>query len=199
MNTIYFAKYDSPFGCCIIASYEGKICWFSINDDGKKFNDFVTTFVKEISSKLIKTNFNKFKKDYPNISRVITSKNISINENKNVFTNEFLLLDKYFNGEKVDLTEIEVIYLTGTPFQERVWEALRSIPYGETRSYKDLATLINSPGASRAVGTANKENNIPIIIPCHRVIKNDGTIGGYSAGVEVKKALLKLEKAEIKE
>ena len=81
----------------------------------------------------------------------------------------------------------------GTAFQQRVWAALRAIPYGETRTYGELAAAIGSPNASRAVGMANHRNPIPIIIPCHRVIGANGTLTGYAGGLEVKRKLLALE------
>ena len=81
----------------------------------------------------------------------------------------------------------------GTAFQQRVWAALRTIPYGETRTYGELAAAIDSPNASRAVGMANHRNPIPIIIPCHRVIGANGTLTGYAGGLEIKRRLLALE------
>lgn len=81
----------------------------------------------------------------------------------------------------------------GTEFQKRVWAELSKIPYGETRSYKDVATALNDPKASRAVGTANGANPLCIVVPCHRVVSADGSLGGYSGGLAVKKALLSLE------
>ncbi|MBC1284566.1 methylated-DNA--[protein]-cysteine S-methyltransferase [Listeria booriae] len=101
-------------------------------------------------------------------------------------------LQQFFKGEIQDFTvPIEVV---GTDFQMRVWEALRTIPYGEVVSYKDIAELAGSPKAVRAVGQANHANPIPIIIPCHRVIQADGKIGGYNGSdVERKQWLLALE------
>ena len=81
----------------------------------------------------------------------------------------------------------------GTAFQQRVWAALRAIPYGETRTYGELAAAIGSPSASRAVGMANHHNPIPIVIPCHRVIGANGTLTGYTGGLEIKRKLLALE------
>lgn len=81
----------------------------------------------------------------------------------------------------------------GTPFQKRVWEALLTIPYGETRSYKDMAVLAGSPKGFRAVGMANNHNPIPILIPCHRVIGADGSMTGYGGGLPIKRKLLETE------
>lgn len=82
---------------------------------------------------------------------------------------------------------------TGTPFQETVWRALRDIPFGATVSYKTLAANIRNPKAVRAVGGANGKNPLCIIIPCHRVIAADGSIGGYAGGIAIKEKLLALE------
>lgn len=100
-------------------------------------------------------------------------------------------LDAYFAGT---LTEFNVdMQSEGTEFQRRVWSALQTIPYGETRSYGQIAEQIGSPAASRAVGLANGRNPISIIVPCHRVIGSSGGLTGYGGGIERKRALLELE------
>ena len=83
-----------------------------------------------------------------------------------------------------------------TAFQWRVWEALRAIPYGETRSYSDVARAVGHPKAVRAVANACASNPVPIVIPCHRVIRSDGSLGGYGGGVERKRALLTQERSK---
>jgi methylated-DNA-[protein]-cysteine S-methyltransferase len=83
----------------------------------------------------------------------------------------------------------------GTPFQQRVWQALMTIPFGETVSYAEIAQRIGQPRAVRAVGLANGRNPIPILIPCHRVIGADGSLTGYAGGLAIKRALLELEGA----
>jgi methylated-DNA-[protein]-cysteine S-methyltransferase len=83
----------------------------------------------------------------------------------------------------------------GSPFQKRVWLALAKIPYGQTRSYKEIARAIGHPKAFRAVGNANGQNSIPLIIPCHRVIESNGGLGGFGHGIGVKRRLLDFEKA----
>jgi methylated-DNA-[protein]-cysteine S-methyltransferase len=85
----------------------------------------------------------------------------------------------------------------GTDFQKSVWKALRYIPYGETRSYKQVAEMIGQPNASRAVGRANNQNPIMILIPCHRVIAANGNLAGYAGGLEIKVKLLELEKTYV--
>ncbi|MDR1241152.1 MAG: methylated-DNA--[protein]-cysteine S-methyltransferase [Oscillospiraceae bacterium] len=85
----------------------------------------------------------------------------------------------------------------GTPFQTKVWNALKLIPYGKTQTYKEIATIINSPKACRAVGMANNKNPISIIIPCHRVVGSNNSLVGYASGIHIKKYLLELEKRNI--
>ncbi len=101
-------------------------------------------------------------------------------------------LDKYFEG-KLKVFTIPLKLESGTKFQREVWKALQSIPYGETRSYKDIAIQIGNPKAVRAVGGANNKNPIGIIIPCHRVIGSSGKLVGYASGLDKKEMLLKLE------
>lgn len=100
-------------------------------------------------------------------------------------------IKEYLDGNKKSFSI--PIKTEGTIFQNKVWQALLKIPYGETRSYKDIAININNSKAYRAVGTAIKNNPIPIIIPCHRVIKSNKDIGNYAYGIDIKKELLNLE------
>lgn len=102
-------------------------------------------------------------------------------------------LELYFAGE-LQTFDLE-LNMVGTPFQRRVWEALLTIPYGQTRSYGEIAKHIGAPGASRAVGLANGHNPIGIIVPCHRVIGANGKMTGYGGGIDRKKLLLGLEKS----
>lgn len=102
-------------------------------------------------------------------------------------------LAEYFAGKRRDFTV--PLSIRGTPFQEAVWHRLLRIPYGETLSYDEMARAIRHPGAQRAVGTANGSNRIAIIVPCHRVIRSDGTLSGYGGGVWRKQRLLELEGA----
>ena len=81
----------------------------------------------------------------------------------------------------------------GTAFQLRVWHALEEIPYGHTRTYRDIANWLGRPTATRAVGAANGQNPLPIFLPCHRVIGSNGSLTGFGGGLEVKRALLQLE------
>lgn len=104
-----------------------------------------------------------------------------------------LEIEEYLSGKrkmfKVPLNP------SGTEFQKKVWQELAKIPYGSTFSYKDIAKKINQEKACRAVGTANGKNPLSLIIPCHRVIASDGTLGGYAGGLKIKTILLDLEKS----
>lgn len=130
---------------------------------------------------------------------------IIINKNNNTNKNAYDFIEKdtkllleakrqlqeYLEGKR---KEFELpIEQEGTKFQKQVWEALRKIPYGETRTYKEIAKMVGNEKASRAVGMANNKNSIPIIIPCHRVIGSNGKLVGYALGLDVKQYLLDLE------
>lgn len=110
----------------------------------------------------------------------------------NAFAEAVDQLNAYFAG---DLAEFDVeLDLQGTVFQQRVWKALLTIPYGETRSYGEIAEQIGAAGAARAVGLANGHNPIAIIVPCHRVIGASGKLTGYGGGLDRKQTLLELER-----
>ncbi|HWQ75143.1 MAG TPA: methylated-DNA--[protein]-cysteine S-methyltransferase [Syntrophomonas sp.] len=109
-----------------------------------------------------------------------------------VLTEAAFQLWEYLNGKR---REFDLpLAPQGTEFQLQVWTTLQQVPYGETRSYKDIALKISNPGAYRAVGQANNRNPIPIFIPCHRVIGSNGKLIGYGGGLELKARLLDLEK-----
>lgn len=119
--------------------------------------------------------------------------NIVGNEAANKLAQECKVeLAEYFAGKrkKFDLP----LKQEGTQFQKKVWQELKQIPYGETKTYGEIAKLIDKPKASRAVGMANHNNPILILVPCHRVIGADGSLTGYAAGIEAKKYLLEFEK-----
>ncbi|MBA4549692.1 methylated-DNA--[protein]-cysteine S-methyltransferase [Thermoactinomyces intermedius] len=100
-------------------------------------------------------------------------------------------IDEYFQGTR---KTFEIPFdLYGTPFQKRVWRQLSTIPYGEVRTYKEIASAIGSPKAVRAVGGANNKNPLSIVIPCHRVIGSNGSLVGYGGGLHIKEYLLTLE------
>ena len=118
----------------------------------------------------------------------------SVDDDTKVLRNTISQLDEYINGQR-QVFDIPLDLSTGTPFQQKVWEALLKIPYGKTISYAQLANHIGQPTACRAVANANGKNPISLIIPCHRVIASDGKLGGYTGGIEIKQTLLDIEQA----
>lgn len=115
-------------------------------------------------------------------------------ENAKPFRRAIQQLEEYFAGKRqsfdLDLAP------AGTPFQLKVWRALRRIPYGETWSYGQLAQRVGNPKAARAVGAANGQNPLPIVVPCHRVIGANGSLTGFGGGLGIKQKLLELESGE---
>jgi methylated-DNA-[protein]-cysteine S-methyltransferase len=106
-------------------------------------------------------------------------------------------LNEYFSGRRTEFAlKLDV---DGTPFQRKVWNALRTIPFGATRSYGDIAKQIGNPGAMRAVGAANGRNPVSIVVPCHRVIGSNGKLTGFGGGIEAKAFLLTLERLKAAE
>ena len=126
-------------------------------------------------------------------SKVDTNDNI---EETDLIKECFKQLKEYFEGnrKKFDLP----LDAEGTEFQKKVWNELLNIPYGETKSYKDIAVAIGNEKACRAIGMANNKNPIPIVIPCHRVIGSNGKLVGYAGGLNVKEKLLNIEKIDVK-
>ncbi len=114
-------------------------------------------------------------------------------KNPAYFKNVVKQLRLYFSGDLINF-KCELDLSRGTAFQQKVWRQLTAIPYGETLSYQTLATNIGQPRASRAVGNANGKNPLPLIIPCHRVVRGNGALGGYTGGTHIKRFLLDLEK-----
>ena len=167
METVYYSSFDSPLL---------KKVFVASTERGVCMVDFLKTE---------KTFLKRLKERYP--GKIVRDDQ----KNRNVLKQ----LKKYLGGEirhfgcKVDVK--------GTPFQKKVWSALTKIPYGQTRSYKEIAQAIGHPKAFRAVGNTNGQNSIPLIIPCHRVIENNGGLGGFGHGVWVKKQLLEFEKAHV--
>jgi methylated-DNA-[protein]-cysteine S-methyltransferase len=142
-------------------------------------------FVVSENDRIIKIGMNE---ELPNESMMIykTTKD-------KLFKECFKQLTEYFSKKR---TKFNLkIKLVGTKFQKEVWKALSKIPYGHTVSYKEVAEKIKNPKAIRAVGLANKNNPLPIIIPCHRVIGKNGKLTGYAGGLELKEKLLNLEKS----
>jgi len=109
------------------------------------------------------------------------------------------LLDQYFAGEPLEFSKVPIRFNWGIGFQNSVWETIRQIPYGEVRTYQWIADRIGSPKSARAVGNATGANPVSILIPCHRVVRSNGALGGYGGGLERKRQLLALEGHPIEE
>jgi methylated-DNA-[protein]-cysteine S-methyltransferase len=164
METIYYSFFDSPL--------LGKV-FVASTEMGVCMVDFVTSeraFLKKLMG--------RFHGEIVRDDR----------KNKVVLSQ----LKRYLQG-KLERFDCRVDF-RGTPFQKKVWSALARIPYGQTRSYKEIARAIGHPKAYRAVGNANGNNSVPLIIPCHRVIESNGGLGGFGHGIKVKKELLNFEK-----
>ena len=125
----------------------------------------------------------------------LVDKVCSINEKTEISDKIFKKIEKYLEGSLKSFDIYDSLEIRGTEFQKSVWEELIKIPYGETRTYKEIAQRISNPKAIRAVGTAIGKNPFFIIIPCHRVIRSNGKLGGFAYGLGVKEKLLELEKS----
>ncbi|MEK7702559.1 MAG: methylated-DNA--[protein]-cysteine S-methyltransferase [Nitrospirota bacterium] len=115
------------------------------------------------------------------------------NHDKTRFCEWELLLQRYFLGEFVSFNR-PTCFLTGTTLQKKIWKTLTAIPYGTVESYKAVANRLGLKNHARVIGMGCRENPLPVIIPCHRVICSDGTLGGYNGGIAIKKRLLAVEK-----
>ncbi len=124
---------------------------------------------------------------------MLDPKKFELRESRQALAPYLRELNEYFDGERREFAMR--LDLRGTPFQLACWQALVAIPYGETRSYGDIARAIGHPTAFRAVGMANNRNPIAIVVPCHRVIASGGSLCGYGGGLDIKRKLLDLEEA----
>jgi methylated-DNA-[protein]-cysteine S-methyltransferase len=120
---------------------------------------------------------------------------IELRESKRALVPYIRELNEYFAGERREFTI--PLELRGTDFQLACWQALLAIPYGETRSYGDIARAIGHPQAFRAVGMSNNRNPVAIVVPCHRVIASGGSLCGYGGGLDIKRMLLDLEQGQV--
>ncbi|MBD1373052.1 methylated-DNA--[protein]-cysteine S-methyltransferase [Hazenella sp. IB182357] len=165
-QTIVWSKMESPVGLLTLAASTNGLCYLTFN---KKNNSEVGLDIwLNHWLRNVKLEYNEVE-TLPYIEQMI----------------------QYFAGERKIFDMPVALY--GTPFQKMVWNQLTTIPYGEVRSYKEVAQGIGSPKAVRAVGGANNKNPISIVVPCHRVIGSNGSLVGYGGGMENKKFLLSLE------
>jgi len=165
MNNINIQFYNTKLGQLIIGSYSGRLCLLDF-----QYRKMRSTVDNRLKKKL-GAEFEE--------------------QNDAVIETAMKQLDEYLAGKRIKF-DIPIITI-GTDFQKSVWNALLQIPYGETASYLQIAKMINKPKAVRAVANANGANSIAIIIPCHRIIGNNGELVGYGGGLKVKKSLLDLE------
>jgi len=167
MDEEHFVVYESSIGYIIIVIKNGKVVSLDVTDKGMY-----------------------------EARKMVLSFHPDATESMTPFKTIRTLLDRYLQGREVDFDVGVDISRLGS-FTRKVLNELRKIPYGETRSYGWLAKKVGKPGAARAVGQALKRNPVPIIIPCHRIIRDDGTVGGFSMGVNIKERLLALEGVKI--
>jgi len=164
----------------------GRVCYSSFNSTWLK-----EVFVASTEKGVCMVDFLKSEKVFLKELKKQFSGEIVRNDKRN--KEALSQLKKYVKGE---LRHFKCpLDLKGTPFQKKVWSALTKIPYGQTRSYQDIARAIGHPKAFRAVGNANGSNPAPLIVPCHRVIESNGGLGGFGHGLKVKKQLLDFEKS----
>lgn len=167
MEKVYYSFFDSPFLKKVFVASTERGVWAV---------DFLTSekaFLKGL------------KKEFP--GKIVRDDR----KNKGILSQ----LRKYLKGQ---LKRFDCpLDIKGTTFEKKVWLELAKIPYGQTRSYKEIAQAIGHPKAFRAVGNANGSNSLPLIIPCHRVIESDGGLGGFGHGLKAKKQLLDFEKAHV--
>ncbi len=129
---------------------------------------------------------------FEEITEFFKRKSILLELQKKKFHREEKLFSQYFEGKKEGFTSLPLDFISGTPYQRKVWLETRKIPYGKTQTYKFLAEKLNHRGY-RSIGQALSRNPLLIVIPCHRVLSSDGSIGGFTGGLELKKFLLRLE------
>lgn len=152
---------------------------------------FLAKTEKGLSFATFMKNQNQLRK----IKGKIEKNGIPLEFNDKAFGMEEKLFKRYFEGKKEDFTSLTLDFISGTPYQRRVWEEARKIPYGQTATYKSLAHRLKHKGY-RSVGQAMSRNPLLIIIPCHRVIGSDGSLTGFGLGLEFKEYLLRLEKGD---
>ncbi|MDQ0159881.1 methylated-DNA--[protein]-cysteine S-methyltransferase [Alkalibacillus salilacus] len=165
--TIYVTEYQSPVGPLFIGGTEDKLYWVKFGTESD-----------------LRERFDRWLQQYFGDETFVS--------NPDIFSDVTEKLDQYFQG---NLTDFEFNFsFYGTTFQKEVWQALLTIPYGETWSYLDIAQAIGRPKAVRAVGGAVNRNPFTVVVPCHRVIGKDGSLVGYGGGLDKKKTLLSIEK-----
>lgn len=165
--TIFTTTLSSPLGTLWLGDYQNSLCFIQFTLEGEL---------------------------YTHLNRLVKKLNTTLCEKETPLLLEAKRqLTAYFNKESKTFSL--PLFLAGTDFQKRVWQALMTIPYGETCSYQDIARKVGNINAVRAVGGANNANLLPIVIPCHRVVQKNGGLGGYDCGTSLKQFLLDLERS----
>jgi methylated-DNA-[protein]-cysteine S-methyltransferase len=172
VQKLYWGSIASPVGVCTLIATEKGLCWVGLPGTPVDEGVFRT-------------------------KRWIPTYRMVRDEQAAPLRVASMELLRYFAGEKVQFACPLDLY--GTPFQLQVWQQLCGIPYGETRSYREIAQAIGRPTASRAVGAANGANPVPVIVPCHRVLGSGGSLTGYAGGLFLKSWLLSLEGIRMQE
>lgn len=167
IEKIHIAHYPTPCGCLLLGSYGQRLC----------LCDWYEAKHRQTMDRRLQT---ALRAEYA--EGITTTLLTAIGQ-----------LDEYFGGRRTAFSL--PLLAIGTPFQRQVWQTLPQIPYGETVSYAQIATMMGNPKAVRAVAAANGANPIAIIIPCHRVIGSDNSLTGYAGGVKAKRFLLELERS----
>jgi AraC family transcriptional regulator of adaptative response/methylated-DNA-[protein]-cysteine methyltransferase len=166
-SNVVVSEIDTPVGVLVAGATDEGLCLLEFRD-----REILETQVAKVRSRIGPTAAGS----HP----IITTLNVQLAE--------------YFHGRRREFA-LPLVF-PGTPFQVKVWSALRAIPFGETISYEELARRVNVPEGQRAVGHANGQNPIAIVIPCHRVVNKDGKLGGYGGGLWRKRVLLGIECGE---
>jgi AraC family transcriptional regulator of adaptative response/methylated-DNA-[protein]-cysteine methyltransferase len=166
MNTVSVVRLESPLGPLVAGATADGVCLLEFTDE-RRYDNQLATVARRLDAAIVPGSG-------PHLDHLQAE------------------LEEYFAARRRAFTV--PLLSPGTEFEERVWGELRRIPYGETRSYEDLARTLGRPNAQRAVGTANGRNRISIVIPCHRVVNKSGKLGGYGGGLWRKQALLDLER-----
>jgi len=135
--------------------------------------------------------YSKTKKNIRQTEEMLTKKGFTLTSDHAAFKDELNLFNQYFNGQRVDFSKLPVHFIHGTLYQQNIWKEAAKIPYGKTETYKSLSQKMNHNGF-RSAGQALSKNPLIIIVPCHRVLAA-GSLGGFSAGLNLKKYLLELE------
>jgi len=163
LANVTYSGFKGPFGPCFLARTDKGLCAFSVRGSKRSF-----------------------------LEQFDRHSDVSLVEVKDCMPEARRQILEYFSGRRQRF-ELPLDLFLGTPFQQKAWRGLCRIPFGKTRSYGWLAGQTGKPSAARAVGQANGKNPIPVIVPCHRVIAADGSIGGFSGGLGLKRKLLALE------